>query len=277
MLEKLKKYLHDYSKEIGEQPQQESDKNIRALWERNAELAIKIYGILNVRYMSLYRIEDIPEQYRESYKDRANRVFDNMQLMVHAEHCSIDHPSDIVATRDYSLDVLKSIFLENYNPPKEIEDTLKHLLTLHFLFSHLMPKNPDLSHIISLRAGCALALLCSSALMKSSIADEVGQKGYRSTRQGKAKEKERADMLSLITDACTRVKNATGFRKDKFRTKTGEDRYYCWAESIQGKFKKDEDLRNRLEEIRINKKVNKNGTKIPIDRTIIYYLKKIDL
>lgn len=174
MFEKLKRYLNNYSKEIDEQSQQGYDESLLDLWGKNAELAIKVCGLLNVRYLSLYRIEDIPEEHRESYKDRANCAFDAMELIVSYEHFRDDRPSDIVADRGYSLDALKSILSENYKPPKKIKDTLEHLLTLHFLYSHLMPTTPELSHAIPLRAGYALALLVSSALIKASVADGKG-------------------------------------------------------------------------------------------------------
>ncbi len=199
MIEKLKKFLNNYSREINKQSRQEYEKSLRDLWKRNAELAIKIYGILNVRYISLHRVEDIPEQYREYYKDRANCVFDNMETLISYEHFTTERPGDIVADRDYSLDVLKSILSENYKPPKEIEDTLKHLLTLHFLYNHLLPTIPGLSHAIPLRAGYALALLVSSASNKSFVADDKGRTGS-STEAVQARKKEMGDLVVVVFD-----------------------------------------------------------------------------
>lgn len=201
MLEELKKYLNDYSKEIDEQPQQEYEKSLRNLWKRNAELAIKIYGILNVRYMSLYRIEDIPEEHRGSYSSRANCAFDAMELIVSAEHFSKDRPSDIVADRGYSLDALKSILSKDYSPPEEIEDTINHLSTLRLLYAHLMPTIPGLSHIIPLKAGYALALLVGSASIKSFLADDKGFKGDRagsSNRIVQARKEEMWDLAAAV-------------------------------------------------------------------------------
>ena len=275
MFEKLKKYLNDYSKEIDEQPQQEYDKSLRDLWEKNAKLAGKILGHLNKRYMSLHRIEDIPEEYRESYKDRANYMSDKMVLIGFARYSfsngrflSKDCPSETVAHRDYYLDVLKSILSENYKPPKEIEGILDHLLTLSHLYAYLMPTTPGLSHIIPLRAGYALALLAGSALIKSSIADEKGHAEYRFTRQGKTGDKKKADMLDLISKVCD------GLTIDKYRTADGKIRYYSMAGEIQKRFKEDEKIKKQL--VKIDKRY-KNGTKIPNQDTIVKYLEKIDL
>lgn len=180
MFEELKKYLSDYSKEIDEWPQQEYDKSLRDLWERNGAMAAKILSHLNVRYLSLHRIKDIPEEHWESYKDRANYMSDKMVLIGSAGysfsngHFSKDCPSETVAHQNFHLDALKTILSKNYSPPEETKDILDHLLTLHFFYAYLLPTTPGLSHIIPARAGYALARLTASALRESSKVDKKG-------------------------------------------------------------------------------------------------------
>lgn len=269
MLTKLQKYLNGYSQEIDEQLQPEHDENLRDLWKKNAELAIKICGILNIRYLSLHRIEDIPEEHRGSYSSRAKCAFDAMEAIIPAEQFfSKDCPSETVATRDYSLDVLKAILSENYRPPEEIEDTLKHLLTLHFFYAYLMPTTPGLSHVIPLRAGYALTLLIGSALIKSYVADDKGRKEDQRVDQKKSDDKKAADMLGLISQV------RDGLTINRYRTTDGKIKLYSMATEIEKCFRQDEKIKKRLGEI---SKRYKNGTKIPTPNTIVNYLKKIDL
>lgn len=269
MLERLKKYLSDYSQEIDEQPQQEHDKSLRDLWKKNAGLAIKICGILNVRYLSLHKIEDIPEEHREYYSSRANCAFDTIEATVPAAHFfTREYPSDVIADRGYSLGVLKSILSENYSPPEETEDTLNHLLTLHFFYAHLMPTIPGLSHVISARAGYALARLAASALIKTSIADDKGREEDRFIDQTKADNKKAADMMDLISQV------RDGLTINRYRTMDGKIKLYSMATEIQKRFKEDEKIKKRLGEI---SKRYKNGTKTPTVNTIVNYLKEMDL
>lgn len=257
MFEELKKYLSDYSKEIDEQqPQQEYEKSLRGLWEKNGAITAKILIHLNARYLSLYRIEDIiediPEERRKSYKLRVNCVRNGLALVIPG----------------YSLDALKAILSEDYRPPDKTEDTINHLLTLHHLYAYLMPTTPGLSHIIPLKAGYALALLTASALLKSSLADDKGFKGDRFADQTEANAKKAADMLDLISQVCD------GLTINKYRTTDGKIKLHSMATEIRKRFKKDEKIKKRLGEI---DKRYKNGTKTPTANTIVDYLKEMDL
>lgn len=270
MFEELKKYLNDYSKEIDEQPQ-EYDKSLRDLWERNAELALNVLTELNVVRLPSRKLKNIlhaelpsPVSDKKSFSTLCSQmeiIYNRMELIDKYEQSFRDCP------RGYSLDALKSILSENYKPPEEIEDTLKHLLTLHYLYAYLMPTNPGLSHVISLRAGYALALLTGNALIKSFIADDKGFEADRFADHKKANDKKAKDMLGLISQA------TDGLTINKYRTPDGKIKYYSMAAEIQTRFKKDEELKKQLAKI---SKRYKNGTKIPDEETIVKYLKEIN-
>ncbi len=184
MFEELKKYLNDYSKEIDEQPQQEYEKSLRDLWEKNAELALNALADLNVRYpdLSSRRIkiyyDDIVASDKKTFEaleKQIHLIYDYTELAAKYEQSVIDRPvSEMVADQVFLLDVLKSILSEDYRPPDKTEDAINHLSTLYLLYSQVMPTTSGLSNAVPLRAGYALALLNGNALIKSFVADDKG-------------------------------------------------------------------------------------------------------
>ncbi len=277
MIEKLKKYLTDYSKEIDEQPQ-EYDKSLRDLWQKNAELALSALADLNVRYpdLSSRRIkiyyDDIVASDKKTFEaleKKIHLIYDYTELAAKYEQSVIDRPvSEMVADQGFLLDDLRSILSEDYRPPEEIEDAINHLSTLYLLYSHLMPTTPGLSNAVPLRAGYALALLNGNALIKSLVGDEKGFESAKRSAQKEADDKKEADMKGLISQVCE------GLNINEYRNPDGKIKYYSMATEIQECFKKDEGLKKQLGKI---SKKYKNGTKIPDKETIVKYLRKIDL
>lgn len=276
MFEKLKKYLNDYSKGIDEQPQQEYDKSLRDLWEKNAELALNVLAELNVQLPSR-RIKNIYLEDPEVCSDKktflalcskAEFQFNYMRAIDKYERSFKGRSIEKNPHRDFYLDILKSILSEDYRPPDKTEDAMNHLSTLHLLYSQLMPTTPGLSNIIPLRAGYALVLLTGNALFRSFVADDKKFVEDQRASQKKADDKKEADMLDLISQVCDEL------TIDKYRTPDGIIKRYSMAGKIQKRFKEDEKLKKRLGEI---DKRYKNGTKIPSENTIVKYLDKMNL